>query len=705
MKSKIIARIFLATLCIFLHFNKDASAANIRRPELIDYNLAGATICSNSLLKIKFEHELFNPGNIFTVEIALNGNFGGGGLITMEGQLSQSGNLQTAFLTVAFPASVLSGTNYRLRVKGSSPLTYSNQLNEFPFAVSKLVNSDPTYYPEGYWRGYFYSWIPSISSTILDATNEDTFNPDRYSGYISESSMNFDFNWGNSIAAPSSFADTNQVCGSFKEFYAIRMRRRYMFESGYYIFSGGADDGFRVSIDGGATWILSDWSDHQFRDVNNAGSNGCGVYLSAGYRDIVVEYYENKTDSRFKFNMVKSLSEAEFTGLLPSYCITAAPVTLVPVNPQPGVFSGPGVSGIQFSPQLAGSGIHTIRYFLQSSGGGCGDTSTRTVQVFSIPNAGFENLPDTICPSSGNINLVPFTAGGVFSGQGIIPPGNVFSPEVLLPNNTYRIEYFIETAPACSSLTEQFVHLKPLQKPGNLIPLFRKPFYCNNGSEILINGYPDTKYYLDGILTDRIPPAQITTGNHNLKAIFPGNLSACIDSASENYNFEVVPVPAPSLGPDQEIERGISIRLESGYPESDWTSSNSDFEPRTESILNFSPNVNQTISVTAWDSPQRRCFGSDLLNITMRDKVEIPNLIIPESSVPENKDWVIKGAYEGMKVRLFNRWGKLVYSGIVENQIAWKRNDDFVAGQYFYELLLSDGSRRWTGWMNISAEN
>jgi len=320
---------------MLLHFYKDARAANIRRPELIDYNFAGANICNKSLLKIKFEHELFNPGNIFTVEIAVNGNFNGGGLITMEGQLSQSGNLQTAFLTVAFPVSVPAGVNYRLRIKGSNPVTYSNQLNEFPFTISKLVDSDPFYYPEGYWRGYFYTWVPSISSTIFDATNEDTFNPDRYIGYISESSMNFDFNWGNNTPAPASFADTNKVCGSYREFYAIRMRRKYLFESGYYLFSGGADDGFRVSIDGGATWILSDWSDHQFRDVNNPGSNGCGVYLPAGYRDVVVEYYENKTDSRFRFNMVKSLSEAEFTGLLPSYCITAPPNTLTPINTQP----------------------------------------------------------------------------------------------------------------------------------------------------------------------------------------------------------------------------------------------------------------------------------------------------------------------------------------------------------------------------------
>jgi hypothetical protein len=241
-------------------------AAYLNRPELVDYNFAGANICEKVALRIKFDHEQFIPGNVFTVEVSPNGQFSGGNTYVMIGSLTQSGNQQNVFLTVNFPANIPAGANYRLRVKGSSPLTYSQQVNEHPFSISKLVPSDPNFYPEGYWRGYFYRWTPSIPGTINDANTEDIFNPNNYLGYITEDSLSFDYNWGNNTSAPHIFPDTNNVCGTYRDFFSIRMRRRIAFEEGYYVIGGGADDGFRISLDGGITWVLSDWSDHATGD-------------------------------------------------------------------------------------------------------------------------------------------------------------------------------------------------------------------------------------------------------------------------------------------------------------------------------------------------------------------------------------------------------------------------------------------------------
>ncbi len=49
------------------------------------------------------------------------------------------------------------------------------------------------------------------------------------------------------------------------------------------------------------------------------------------------------------------------SGLNPTYCVTDAPVTLTG-NPQPGEFSGPGITGNTFDPAAAGIGTHTITY-------------------------------------------------------------------------------------------------------------------------------------------------------------------------------------------------------------------------------------------------------------------------------------------------------------------------------------------------------
>jgi len=439
-------------------------AAYLSRPELVDYNFAAADICEKAQLKIKFDHENFNAGNVFTVEIALNGSFSGGNIITMTGSLSQSGNQQNVSLTVAFPSSVPAGSNYRLRVRGSSPVTFSSQLNEYPFSVAKLPQSDPSQFPENFWRGYFYTWTPSIATPISDGNTEDIFNPARYIGYICENDMSFEYNWGPNTPAPAAFADSNKVCGNNKDFYSIRMKRRYLFEEGYYKFSGGADDGFRFSIDGGQTWLLDDWSDHQFREINNTGTNACGIFLTAGYRDLIVDFYENKIDARFKFTMEKSPSAADFVGLSPNYCINSPASTLFSLNPNlTGVFSGPGINANIFSPQQAGTGQHTIMYFLLGTSGSCSDTVRKLVNVYNLPDAGFSGLPGVLCEGSRPQMLSPVTPGGVFSGQGI--DGNSFSPEGIAAGTSVIISYSV-TENTCSNQSNQSILIQAIPDAG-----------------------------------------------------------------------------------------------------------------------------------------------------------------------------------------------------------------------------------------------
>ena len=440
-------------------------AAYLSRPELVDYNFAGAVICENAQLKIKFDHENFNSGNVFTVEIAVNGSFSSSNIISMAGSLAQSGDQQNVFLTVDFPASVPAGSNYRLRVRGSNPVSFSSQLNEYPFSVAKLPPSDPSLFPENFWRGYFYTWTPSIATPISDGNSEDIFNPARYIGYICENDPSFEYNWGPNTPAPGSFADSNKVCGSNSNFFSIRMKRRYLFDEGYYKFSGGADDGFRFSIDGGQTWLLNDWSDHQFREINNTGTNACGIFLTAGYRDLVVEFYENKIDARFKFSMEKSPSAADFVGLNPSYCVNSSPASLFSLSPTlSGVFSGPGITANVFNPQTAGAGQHTIMYFLLGTSGSCSDTVRKLVNVYNLPDAGFSGLPPSLCEGSRPQPLSPVTPGGVFSGPGIIGE-NIFSPQGIATGTSATISYSV-TQNNCSNQSSQSIVVQAIPDAG-----------------------------------------------------------------------------------------------------------------------------------------------------------------------------------------------------------------------------------------------
>ncbi|HPI11062.1 MAG TPA: gliding motility-associated C-terminal domain-containing protein [Catalimonadaceae bacterium] len=906
------------------------SAAYLNRPELVDYNFASANICEKASLKIKFDHEQFNPGNVFTVEISQNGSFQTGNTIQLVGALTQSGNQQNVFLTVTFPSSVPAGSNYRLRIKGSSPLTYSNQLNEFPFSISKLSPSDPTVFPTDHWRGSFYSWIPSTTGVITDGNLEDLFNTNNYLGYITEDSLSFDYNWGNNTPAPAIFPDTNKVCGSYKDFFSIRMQRKINFEEGFYIFGGGADDGFRLSLDGGLTWLISDWSDHAYRGSLN--NNGCGVFITAGSRNVVAEFYENKTDARFRLvliktgtpvidpisitspangaticsgsspvqltgnpagawqwsgpgvnyqgtlnpsvggtgprtityqtgfsafgqNCVKTASitvnivnglSAQFSGLQPAYCTNSPTVNLVPQNPG-GTFSGPGVSGSTFSPLEAGPGSYFIQHILNTPGGcsdtvsipvtvtapiipliilpenlcsgaapvtlvanapgtfsgpgitgnqfnpalanignntivftsvqgactsissgnimvlnqptvsltlssigfcinqtrkakinaspaggtltgpgitgdsltvtgltpgnyalqyiagnaGCSDTAVATFTVYDLPDASFNNMPDTVCEGAANITLVPVTPGGAFVGQGVIPP-NQFSPSILLVNNTYMVEYRV-TKNGCFNRSEQFVNILDKLKPTLQFPTLKKR-YCTTEPAFIPASIPPSRYYLNGNEVTSINPATLAPGNYQLLAVFkPATDLECIDTASARYDFTIIANPAPDLGPDKEVESGQSITLDPKVtaPYS-WTTGEPGLNPEANKPLVFEPTVAQTIKVTASD-PTLTCTGTDEMNLTVREKLFFPTLFTPNGD-GYNNEWRITGGYNNMKISIIDRWGKKVYNGVSQGEIAWTGEGAEQSGLYFFLVEHPTDGRTWTGWVMVVRE-
>ncbi len=74
---------------------------------------------------------------------------------------------------------------------------------------------------------------------------------------------------------------------------------------------------------------------------------------------------------------------ASIQGLNSTYC-ESDPTVAVSVAPAGGVLIGPGVSGTDFIPLLAGTGTHTISYV---TSGGCADTASVTIQVNQAPVA------------------------------------------------------------------------------------------------------------------------------------------------------------------------------------------------------------------------------------------------------------------------------------------------------------------------------
>lgn len=151
--------------------------------------------------------------------------------------------------------------------------------------------------------GYAQSCTPLGDQTTYGSNNTwigyvyDNSNFTNYRGFITEgnaSSPNFDESFGGSNVSFS----TNG-CPITTTTFSVRFRLRKVFSNGAYQITVGGDDGYRLSLDGGATWVINNWSDHAYATTSITTTLN-------GPSDIVLEYYENSGDNRITFNLQNS---------------------------------------------------------------------------------------------------------------------------------------------------------------------------------------------------------------------------------------------------------------------------------------------------------------------------------------------------------------------------------------------------------------
>jgi len=381
------------------------------------------------------------------------------------------------------------------------------------------------------------------------------------------------------------------------------------------------------------------------------------------------------------------------------FCINQTRKAKINASPAGGTLTGPGITGDSLTVTGLTPGNYALQYIAGNAG--CSDTAVATFTVYDLPDASFNNMPDTVCEGAANITLVPVTPGGAFVGQGVIPP-NQFSPSILLVNNTYMVEYRV-TKNGCFNRSEQFVNILDKLKPTLQFPTLKKR-YCTTEPAFIPASIPPSRYYLNGNEVTSINPATLAPGNYQLLAVFkPATDLECIDTASARYDFTIIANPAPDLGPDKEVESGQSITLDPKVtaPYS-WTTGEPGLNPEANKPLVFEPTVAQTIKVTASD-PTLTCTGTDEMNLTVREKLFFPTLFTPNGD-GYNNEWRITGGYNNMKISIIDRWGKKVYNGVSQGEIAWTGEGAEQSGLYFFLVEHPTDGRTWTGWVMVVRE-
>ena len=164
---------------------------------------------------------------------------------------------------------------YRRRATNGTSTYYSNIVT----VTSTLITGDQTTYGMGSWIGYAYDGVNNYTSANYQGsfTEPATFD---------ESFCGDDCNF------------TISGCPLNTQTFTVRFKMRITLANAGYTFTIGADDGVRLSIDGGSTYLVNDYSDHGYRTVASSVTNLNGTY------DLVLEYYENSGGNRVTFDYV-----------------------------------------------------------------------------------------------------------------------------------------------------------------------------------------------------------------------------------------------------------------------------------------------------------------------------------------------------------------------------------------------------------------
>lgn len=235
--------------------------------------------------------------------------------------------------------------------------------------------------------------------------------------------------------------------------------------------------------------------------------------------------------------VVHPLPVVSFTGLGGPYCVDASAVTLTG-SPSGGTFSGPGISGSQFDPAVAGAGTHTITYSY-TDGNGCTNSSSQTVVVNPLPVVSFSGLSSGYCIDAAITTLTGSPAGGIFSGTGM--SGDDFDP-ASAGVGTWTITYTYTDGNGCTNSSSQSVTVHPL--PVVVFNTLANQ-YCITETSVTLSGTPSGGTFSGTAVSGNIfNPSVAGVGSHVLTYTYTDG-NGCTNSTTATA--VVVPLPVVSF--------------------------------------------------------------------------------------------------------------------------------------------------------------
>ena len=178
-----------------------------------------------------------------------------------------------AYTTTTDTITVTSTTTYNMILE----YYQDGGANEVSYNIVQLClgTGDQTIYgTNNVWIGYLYQGM--AFQTYKGATTEG-----------SGSSPNFYENFGNTSNSNTATYYTNQ-CSVTSYQFSARYKLTQTLPAGNYTFTAGGDDGFRLSLDGGNTWVIDKWEDQSYTTATYSTT-----ITAATTYNTVLEYYQD----------------------------------------------------------------------------------------------------------------------------------------------------------------------------------------------------------------------------------------------------------------------------------------------------------------------------------------------------------------------------------------------------------------------------
>lgn len=210
-----------------------------------------------------------------------------------------------------------------------------------------------------------------------------------------------------------------------------------------------------------------------------------------------------------------------------------------------GTWSGPGVSGSNFSPNSAGVGTHIITYTYADEFG-CIATDTRTFTVTNIVSVS-AGPAITVCVTASPLSLASsgFPAGGVWTGQGIT--ANTFTPSSV-GAGIYTATYNYADGNGCTGTALKTITVSnpPVVEAGANFEI------CINAAPITLAGATPINGAWSGlgVIAGVFDPLSAGLGTHILTYTFT-NTNSC--TASDIITVNVLSEPVLTIGGDRSV--------------------------------------------------------------------------------------------------------------------------------------------------------